>query len=985
MRRPLSLRSLAAALALSALALAGVQCPPVPPTPPGTPVSIPGLTGSVKVIVDRFGTPHFFAENDLDLARVVGFVHARDRFWQMDATRREVSGDLAELVGPSALNGDIQNRTIGLRRAAERSLALLTPRELALAQAYADGVNHWLQTNPLPSEYAQLELTNARPWEPVDSLAVGKAIAASLSLSIDVGLVEQLDAYVKAGQAATPPFDGQKLLFDDVRRNAPMDPASSVPDATGGFPFLTAALATPAGRAHVAASARLARAWREELAAAPGHVGHVQGTDADPRETVLGSNEWGVTAAVTDTSRPIIANDPHLALGVPSTFYEIHLVVSNDPVDGPMNVHGIGFAGVPFVILGQNERITWGATTNPMDVTDVFRDVIKSGSEAPPGCPASACVQSGSDVYPVKVEVADYRVNTPGDGTVDNVVDGGVAISRKFILTVDDERRSYGPVVQITNSGILFGSGQTDALVLQYTGSHATRELQTFRAWNRARNLTQFLDGLQSFDVGSQNWIYADADGHLGYFTSAELPLRRDLEDGAVKGLPPFFVRDGTTGENNWVYDPARSQGQSIPFAILPFAEMPQTLDPPNGFVVNANNDPAGTTLDNDPMNQFRPGKPGAIYYLNGRYNNGLRAGRITQLLEDRLARGKVNAQFLREMQGNTQQRDAELLVPYLVQAFANASAPGADPALAALAAAPQVAEAIGRLAAWDFSTPTGLVEGYDASDNYGVRNPYVLPEEAEASVASTIYAVWRAKAARSVVDDTLKRLGVPTVGASDALTALHHLLRQTPFTGVGASGIDFFAPSVALTAPSAGERRDQALLQALQSALASLAGPGYAAAFGGSTSQDDYRWGKLHRITFNHRLGGARSIPPAAGYTDLAPGLSGLARDGGFETVNASGFSAWADSIDAFKFGGGPVRRYVGVAGGTPFDALRIAGWNVTPGGSSGDVASPLYAKQLGDWLTADQHPVMMTEYEATRGNLGIETFSSPAPAPAP
>lgn len=976
-----SLRPVALALALSSLGLVATQCPPVPPTPPGTPVSIPGLTGKVKVIVDRFGTPHVFAENDFDLARVIGFVQARDRFWQMDTTRREVSGDLAELIGPSALNGDVQNRTIGLRRAAVRSLALLTPRELALAEAYSEGVNYWLQTNPLPPEYAQLELATARPWEPVDSLVIGKAISASLSLSIDTGLVEQLDAYVKAGQAATPPYDGQKLLFDDVRRNAPMDPASSVPDATGAFPYLASALGTPAGRAHLASAAKLARRWQQELAAAPGHVGSVQGTATDPRETVFGSNEWGVTAAVSDTGRPIVANDPHLSLGVPSTFYEMHLVVSNDPVDGPMNVHGIGFAGVPFVILGQNERITWGATTNPMDVTDLFRDLIKSGTEAPAGCPSTACVVSGSDVYPVKLEVAEYRANTPGDGTIDNVVDGGVALSRKFILTIDDERRSYGPVVQITNSGILFGSGQTDALVLQYTGSHATRELQTFRAWNRARSLTEFLDGLQSFDVGSQNWIYADADGNLGYFTSAELPLRRDLEDGVVKGLPPFFVRDGTTGENNWVYDPAHSQGQSIPFAILPFAEMPQTLNPVNGFVVNANNDPAGTTLDNDPMNQHRPGKPTALYYLNGRYGNGLRAGRITQLLRDRLAQGKVNAQFLREMQGNTQQRDAELLVPHLLQAFANAQAPGADPQLALLAGDPAVAEAVGRLAEWDFSTPTGLVDGYDATDDYGVRNPYVLPREATASVASTIYAVWRAKALRSVVDDTLKRLSVPTVGAGDALTALHHLLSQTPFTGVGASGVDFFPQSVALAPPTAEGRRDVALLQSLRSALTSLAGPGYAAAFGGSASQDDYRWGKLHRITLGHRLGGARSIPPAAGFTDLAPGLSGLARDGGFEVVNASGFSAWADSIDGFKFGGGPVRRYVGVAGGTPFDVLRIAGWNVTPGGSSGDAASPLYARQLGDWLTADQHPVMMTEYEAVRGNLGIEEFSSPAP----
>ena len=152
------------ALVATALGVAAAACLGCPPHG-GKSVTLPGLTGTVRVITDRVGSPHIFAENDLDLARVQGFVHARDRFWQMDTTRREVSGDLGELLGPTAINGDIQNRTIGLRRAAERSVALLTSEELAVLQAYADGVNAWLASNPLPPEYAQLELTQARPWD----------------------------------------------------------------------------------------------------------------------------------------------------------------------------------------------------------------------------------------------------------------------------------------------------------------------------------------------------------------------------------------------------------------------------------------------------------------------------------------------------------------------------------------------------------------------------------------------------------------------------------------------------------------------------------------------------------------------------------------------------------------------------------------------------------------------------------------------------
>lgn len=281
------------------------------------------------------------------------------------------------------------------------------------------------------------------------------------------------------------------------------------------------------------------------------------------------------------------------------------------------------------------------------------------------------------------------------------------------------------------------------------------------------------------------------------------------------------------------------------------------------------------------------------------------------------------------------------------------------------------------RLAAWDFSTPTGIPEGYDASDEDGKRRPGVSQPEAARSVATTIYNAWRAQAIKETIDAALSRIGVSGVGGDSALTGLHHLLSQTPFTGVGASGLDFFPVPAGLPAE---DRRDTVLLGALRDALDTLAGPAYAAAFSGSTRQDDYRWGKLHRITFRHLLGGAFNIPPAAGFTDLAPNLPGISRDGGYEVINASGYDARAEDANSFGFGGGPVRRYVGVPkSGHGFDDDGIEGWNVIPGGSSGNPASPLYAKQLPDWLTVDQHPVVMSESEALRGALQVESFSAP------
>jgi penicillin amidase len=943
MKKPAPLIS----LCLVALASIGVgQCP-------ADTIPIPGLQAPVKVTTDAEGVWHIEAQNDFDAARAQGYVHCRDRLFQMDDTRRQVDGTESMLLGPGRLNADIQARIVGLHRAAQRSYDAAPPRFQAILQAYADGVNHCIDTLPLPPEYGLLELTQVEPWTPVDSLKIGKAISASLSLDIDTGLTENLFDYIQAG--IDNGFDGQALFAQDVYRSAPMDPASTIPDATNGTPYAVEWSAEKVEHlAQAAAGAKRASGRLEEH--------ELFSLAMNRRESFVGSNEWGVTGSATLDGRPIIANDPHLSLDAPSTFWEWHIRVEDDPDEGPMNVSGVGFPGTPGVILGQNDAVTWGATTNPMDVSDVFRDTLHVAS---PSCflqtGALACIESPPGVlHPVEIQTGiTYFFNVIGDGVDDNLAQAtGLPPEAEIIGTVPF--RSDGPIIDITDPAVLEPPyGTTTALVLQYTGFHATQELQTFSLWNRAENLADFMQGLESFDVGSQNWAYADTAGNLAYFTSAEMPLRSDLEAGGVAGLPPYFVRDGASGLNNWVPDAAHSQGQTIPYAVLPAAEMPHTVNPENDFFVNANNDPAGTTLDNDPLNQVRTSNPGAIYYLNPGYSIGLRAGRITRLIESEMAGGKVSVDDMQEFQANTQQLDAELLVPFLVQAFTNAGEAGAPPALAALAGDPEITEAVGRLSLWDYSTPTGLDDGYDASDVYGVRIP-LFPHgggqpEIDASVAATIYNMWRGFAIRNIVDARLSSYGLDA-GSTEALKALHHLLNQSPYTGMAAAGFDWIPQPSAL---SAEDRRDLALLQSLRDALDQLAGNDLAPAFANSTNQEDYRWGKLHRIVFDHRFEDSFDIPPQGGFQDLAPGLRGLARDGGYNVVNASGFGARNIGLNRFMFGGGPVRRYVG----RPLFG-RIVGVNAVPGGPSGIPGDPDYATQLGTWLTADYHLVNMTRF---------------------
>jgi penicillin amidase len=341
----------------------------------------------------------------------------------------------------------------------------------------------------------------------------------------------------------------------------------------------------------------------------------------------------------------------------------------------------------------------------------------------------------------------------------------------------------------------------------------------------------------------------------------------------------------------------------------------------------------------------------------------GLRAGRITRLVEAAIAAdAPISVMDMQRFQANTQQLDAELMVPFLLTAFDNASDPAAPQILADAVTDSGVVEAVGRLAGWDFSTPTGIPEGYDAHDVNGNRSPGVGAPEAAASVAATIYNVWRAKLIRGTIDVTLASIGAGGAGSGDALKALHNLLVQEPFSGVGVSGVDFFPEPAALG--DASDRRDFVLLAALGEALDALASDDFANAFGNSTNQDDYRWGRLHRITFDHAFNPDYSIPPQAGFEHLSPELRGVSRDGGYQVVNASGFSARADGENSFQFGGGPVRRYVGIARSPNPQGLsraNIEGNNVMPGGPSGIPGSPDYATQLPKWLTADYHRVEM------------------------
>ncbi|MBO9662506.1 penicillin acylase family protein [Dokdonella sp.] len=942
-------RALPVAIALAFSASAAAQT-----------VSAPQLGAPGKISFDARGMPTIQAQSDNDVAFLQGYAHAQARFFQMDLTRRQVSGTLAALVGQSQLANDVQARTLGLRRAAERSWAAMSDDTRGWIAAYASGVNHWLATNPLPLEYAALDLTRADAWTPVDTLCVGKGLAYQLSFDLDIDATIQLGAYQQAGEAGG--FDGTALFFGDVHRSAPADDRVTVP---GFEPGAGKSAATPKAAAAPTlgridpVTIDLARAYRASIAGNPLFEKALAG-----RDTPIGSNEWVVSGSLTASGKPILSNDPHLGLSLSPVFMEQHLSSAEKRDGRAMDVTGVTVPGAPGVIQGCNQTVCWGTTTNSLDVTDVFQETLRLNSF---GLPV-AIVHDGAD-EPLQWILQSYYVNRM-DGTPDNVVRDESIGYANGALTLVVPRRNNGPIVQID-------SANAQGLSIAYTGFGATQEIESFRRINRASNLDEFRDALTYFDFGSQNFAYADTAGNIAYFTSAEAPVRTDLQTKGAPGggRPPWLIRDGSGAlGHDWMPVAHPQPNQATPFEILPADEMPFVVNPQSGYFANANNDPIGFSLDNNPLNQLRPG--GGLYYLDWGGASSLRMGRIDREIQAFKSAGhKITPADMQALQANTKALDAELLLPHLFAAYDHATAADAPAPLAQLAASANVAEAIERLRAWDYSTPTGIAQGYDAGDN-----PLALPQpgqaEIDASVAATLWASWRSHALRDTVDATLTQagLGDHLPGAGLAFNGLKFVLDNfDALGGKSASGLSFFASA---ESDDAATQRDIVLLNSLRESLDALGSDAFAPAFAGSTNLADYRWGRLHRIVFDHPLGGPFSapgqngIPSPYGFTDLAEGLPGIARDGAWETVNVGNYDLRADAANGFMFGSGSARRFVGEMSAT------IGATEVIPGGNSGVLGSPNYVDQLPLWLTGHYHDLPIPASAAIAASVTTLNF---------
>jgi penicillin amidase len=556
-------------------------------------VRIAGLDAPVEIIRDTNGIPHIYAQTTHDLFVGQGYVHAQDRFWQMDFWRHIGQGRLAELFGKSQIDSDKFLRGLGFTQLSEQEFAALDDESREILEAYAEGVNAYLADHSgtkLSFEYATLVLQNRgyepEPWEPIDTLSWARMMAWDLGANMG----SEIARAVLAGSLPRsrvnelfPPFPTDRpYILPQSSPFADGDPISSVNNAILPAPDLAALLTSTAAQVENI----------NDLVGEPG--------------AEIGSNNWVIAGSRTSTGLPILANDPHLSIQMPSIWYEVGLHCGDDC---PFNVAGFSFAGVPGVIIGHNDDIAWGVTNLAADTQDLYVERINPDN---------------NDQYQADGEWVDLDIRT-------EVIE--VAGTNPVEIEVKSTR--HGPIISDTYGPLDdFGSEAgievpiNYAIALKWTALEPSRLVQAVLGIDKAANWDAFREAVSKWDIAGQNFVYADVEGNIGYQSSGRVPIR-----SAGDGRWPVA---GWDGASEWT-------------GFVPFESMPSVLNPPEGFLHSANQHIVDDSFP---------------YFLAYDLAYGYRGDRIVDSLTN--ARG-VDIGFIAELQRDSKNLNAEAVVPALL------------------------------------------------------------------------------------------------------------------------------------------------------------------------------------------------------------------------------------------------------------------------------------------------------------------------------
>ena len=612
-------------------------------------IEIPGLSGKVSVLRDDHGIPQIYADSADDLFKAEGFVHAQDRFFEMDLRRHITAGRLSELVGEGGLETDRVIRTLGWRRVAEAELPTLKPETRRYLQAYADGVNAYIRAQGSPSrmslEYVVLGQKvkdyRVEDWTPADSLAWLKAMAWDLRGDYNSELM-------RARLAGSMPISQVAELFPaypyDVNKPI-LSPQDWSPGSPSEQPATSSNSAVPAGADLAKETGKDAqRAYavvQRALDSVPVTMGRGDG---------IGSNSWVVGGSRTSTGKPLLANDPHLGVSIPSIWYQVGLHCRAVNSSCPFDVAGFSFSGLPGVVIGHNQSVAWGFTNLGPDVSDFFLEQVRG----------KTYLRDGKQV-PLTMRTETIKIGGGGEQTITvrSTVHGPILSDAIHEVA---EAGDHPPVNGRPSAG-------SYEVALQWTGLEVSQTADAIFGFNTAQSFDQFRAAAEKFAVPAQNLLYADTAGNIGYQAPGRIPVRSRYMEAA----PGFWIRPGWVSSWDW-------QG------YVPFASMPHAYNPPEGFIVAANQ---AVTESGTP-------------FLTTEWDYGFRSQRIRSLLEKDT---KVTPATMSKIQGDTRSQFAPTLVKALLKVDL-----GRDDF---------TKQAQDLLRGWDYTNPTGNSESGAAAAYY--------------------------------------------------------------------------------------------------------------------------------------------------------------------------------------------------------------------------------------------------------------------------
>jgi penicillin amidase len=490
-------------------------------------VTLRHMKAAVTVYRDAFAIPHVYAQNEEDLYRAVGYVMAQDRLWQMDLMRRATTGRLAEIFGDDLIETDLLMRALRMTEKSKKILAKTDKEIIKFAEAFADGVNQYIERNKdkLPPEFSILGYVPEK-WELFHSVNLVGFMAWDLTFAWEAEiLLHNIAQKVNAAKF-------KEMTPNITLQETPVFPNFSLPLNASALEFKTPLLS---------AALKL-----EELGLG----------------VFCGSNNWAISGEKSTTGKPILANDMHLGLFAPGIWYQMHQVVEDR-----LNVTGVVLPGQPFIVVGHNDHIAWGMTNVMVDDLDFYLEKVNPENPF---------------LYKFNGQWKDMKVINEKIKTRD-----GKIIEKELRFT------HRGPVIS------QFKDIKKEAISMRWIGNQYSNELKTIYLLNRAKNWDDFRDAVKTFIAVSQNIVYADVEGNIGLQTCAGIPIRKG------SGIE---VAPGETDEYDWT-------------GIVPFEELPYSLNPGCGHVSSANN---RTTNEDYP------------YYISHWFIVPDRINRIREMLEEK-------------------------------------------------------------------------------------------------------------------------------------------------------------------------------------------------------------------------------------------------------------------------------------------------------------------------------------------------------------